>query len=258
MNNKKNLPIGVFDSGFGGISVLKALAALMPNENFKFFGDSQNAPYGTKTSKQVQKLSLDIVDRFVAEGVKAVVVACNTATSAAIKVLRAKYPDLIIVGIEPAVKPAVEHNKNAKVVVIATPLTLKRPKFNKLADQYKFQARKIYKLPAPDLVEYVEQGDINSPDLYHYLETILLPYSGKIDSIVLGCTHYPLAKKAIQDVAGKNVYIVDGGLGTAKQLRKQLVKHNLLTTNNGKGTVTFANSNPDPNEIVISKKLFLL
>ena len=130
MTNKKDAPIGVFDSGMGGISVLRELVKIMPNEDYIFFGDSANAPYGIKTVEEVQKLSFEKVEHLLSYNCKAIVVACNTATSAAIKELRAAYPDLIIVGLEPALKPAVEHKKDSKVGVMATPLTLKEKKFN--------------------------------------------------------------------------------------------------------------------------------
>ena len=129
MTNKKDAPIGVFDSGMGGISVLRELVKIMPNEDYIFFGDSANAPYGIKTVEEVQKLSFEKVEHLLSYNCKAIVVACNTATSAAIKELRAAYPDLIIVGLEPALKPAVEHKKDSKVGVMATPLTLKEKKF---------------------------------------------------------------------------------------------------------------------------------
>lgn len=256
IKEKNSLPIGVFDSGVGGISVLRSLVELMPNEDYLFFGDSKNAPYGTKSVVQVQQLSMDIVDRFVDQGVKAVVVACNTATSAAITRIRAKYPDLIVVGLEPAVKPAVAHKRNGRIVVMATPLTLREPKFNQMADKYRLEAKQIIKVPAPNLVEFVERGELDSPALYHYLEKILLPYQ-EVDAVVLGCTHFPFVAPAIRDVVGQDTFIIDGGPGAAHQLQRRLHQKGLQQVNSWrKGQVTFANSNPDPREIELSERLF--
>ncbi|SEM47989.1 glutamate racemase [Ligilactobacillus sp. WC1T17] len=254
---KNKRPIGVFDSGLGGISVLKECVKLMPNEDFIFFGDSQNAPYGIKTVGQVYQLSKNIVEYFVNQDVKAIVIACNTATSAAAKELRQEYPDLPIVGLEPALKPAVLHKEHSNILVMATKLTLREDKFNHLMQQYEDQAN-IMKLPATDLVEFVERGEIDTPELKQYLRRILKPYLGKIDSVVLGCTHFPFAAKAIQEIVGENVYVIDGAPGAARELKRLLVKGHLEQDPTSKGTVIFHNSNPDPKEIELSKRLFNL
>lgn len=256
-SNNENRPIGVFDSGVGGISVLKELYKLMPNETYLFYGDSQNAPYGVKSTEEVFRLSHAIVEKFIRFNVKAIVVACNTATSAAIVRLRAEFPSIIFVGLEPAVKPAIKNKKNSEIVVMATKLTLREKKFSELISQYADQAD-IIPLPASELVEFIERGDTNSPALYEYLTKLLAPYKDTVDSIVLGCTHFPFARPAIQKIVGLNVFITDGASGAASRLKTQLDNYSLKNSKTGQGEVHFYNSNPDPAEIELSKKLFSL
>lgn len=255
MNLHSNAPIGVFDSGVGGISVLKELVQLMPNEDFIFFGDSKNAPYGTKSVAQVNYLSQQVVLQLLKHNVKAIVIACNTATSAAANNLRAQYPELPIIGLEPAVKPAVLADKNARVLVMATKLTLKEEKFQTLIKRFTNQAT-IYKLPASQLVEFIEQGQLDAPELHAYLSDILQPYLGKVDSVVLGCTHFPFAKKMIQQIIGDNVKIIDGGNGAARELQRVLTQKKLLASKQTPGQVQFFNSLAQPFEIELSQKLF--
>ena len=150
----KLAPIGVFDSGVGGISVLRELVRLMPGENFIFYGDSANAPYGTRPLDEIRELSMVVAEYLISRGVKALVVACNTATSACVRILRNKYPDMPIVGLEPAVKPATLSHPGGNIAILATEMTLKQPKFNALMDRYKDQAHLI-PVPASELVEFV-------------------------------------------------------------------------------------------------------
>lgn len=252
-----NRPIGVFDSGVGGISVLKELCRLLPHEDFLFYGDSFNAPYGIKTTEEVYQLSRNIVKKFVARDVKAIVIACNTATSAAISRLRAEFPAVIFVGLEPAVKPAVEHKQNSHVLVMATKLTLQERKFADLVKNYSDQAQ-ISVLPASELVEFVERGELDSPQLNSYLKKILKPYLNQTDAIVLGCTHFPFVRSTIQKIVGENIYIVDGALGAAKRLDAELERTGAKCSPEQPGSVKFYNSNPDPREIKLSRKLFSL
>ena len=253
---EKQRPIGVFDSGVGGISVLKELYKLMPNETYLFYGDSANAPYGIKDTEEVFQLSHNIVEKFLQQNVKAIVIACNTATSAAISRLRAEFPEIIFIGLEPAVKPAIYHKKNSEVVVMATQLTLKEKKFADLISHYENEA-KIIPLPATKLVEFIEHGETNSLALKNYLKDLLAPYKETVDSIVLGCTHFPFARDAIQEIVGNQVYIVDGAQGAATRLQSELKNNSLSNDLNG-GAVRFYNSNPDPAEIELSRKLFSL
>ena len=159
---QREQPIGVFDSGLGGISVLRACTALLPQEDFLFFGDSANAPYGEKSLAQVRRLTIAAVDRLLAQGVIAVVVACNTATSAAIHLLRQAHPDLPIIGIEPAVKPAALDVGSSSVIVMATPLTIREDKYQKLAAAFCHEAN-VISLPCPGLAEMVEGGLFDGP-----------------------------------------------------------------------------------------------
>ncbi len=249
-------PIAVFDSGLGGISVLRELYKIMPNENYIYFGDSKNAPYGTKTLDEVRKLTFASVDFLKEKGAKAFVIACNTATSAAVALLRKQYPDIPFVGIEPAIKPAALDSNYPKVVVMATPLTLKQEKFSRLTALYKDKAN-IIPLPCPGLMEYVEAGNLDSPELEEYLKNILSYYiDSDVNSIVLGCTHYPFVKPIIRRIMGDNVKIFDGGAGTARETKRQLEKNGLKNEGDGIGYVKFVNSLNTPYETQLSKKLF--
>ena len=219
---KKRQPIGVFDSGVGGISVLKELIRIMPNENYIYFGDSKHAPYGTKTLEEVRRLSFHNTRILLEEGAKGVVVACNTATSAAVRIMRSMYPALPIVGIEPALKPAALQKEHPKVLVMATPMTVGQEKFGQLMKRYEKKAD-IYPLPCPGLMEFIEAGDLDSGRLHAFLRELLEPYLEKgLDSVVLGCTHYPFARKVIQEIVGGRITIFDGGGGTAREMKRRL------------------------------------
>ena len=251
---RRDRPIGVFDSGLGGISVLRACARLLPRENFLFFGDSANAPYGEKSLDQVRALTMARVAGLVEQGVKAVVVACNTATSAAIGLLRETYPRMPIIGIEPAVKPAAQAEGSSQVIVLATPLTIHEEKYQKLAAAFCDQAN-VISLPCRGLAELVEQGEMEGPILDHYLQELFLPFRHcNIEYIVLGCTHYPFVEESIRKNFGRPVSIIDGSEGTARQLRRQLAAADLLTSRSEPGTVTFQNSDPD--KLPVSRALF--
>ncbi len=249
-------PIGVFDSGVGGISVLRELVALMPKENFIFYGDSKNAPYGTKTLEEVRQLTLADADFLMGQKVKALVVACNTATSAAIHILREKYQkEIPVIGIEPALKPAVSVRENPRVLVMATPMTLREEKFHNLMQKFQNKAE-IISLPCPGLVEFVERGELCGTALEQYLNNLFEPFRTKqIDAVVLGCTHYPLVRKTIQSVLGSGVAVFDGGAGTARETLHQLKVYNLLTTSDTLGTVQFFNSTGDEKMLQLSKYL---
>lgn len=248
--NRKDKPIGLFDSGVGGISVLKEAVSMLPTESFVYFGDSKNAPYGTKTVEEVQKLSFQAVEFLIEKRVKAVVVACNTATSAAIEELRLRYKSMPVIGIEPALKPAVELRKKGKILIMATPMTLAETKFSKLMEAYKDEAE-IQPLPCAGLVELIEKGAIDGDEMKDYLTNKLAPYSeGDIAAIVLGCTHYPFVKKAMLSVLNREIDIIDGSIGTAKQLKRQLESNNLLSDRKEVGTVEIFNSFEDNKEII--------
>lgn len=251
----KRQPIGVFDSGVGGISVLRECVRIMPNEDFIYFGDSKNAPYGTKPTDVVRELTIKQVETFLEIPIKGCVIACNSATSAAVKVLREMYPTLPLVGIEPALKPASLYKRDPRVLVLATPMTIKEEKFRNLLARYEDKAT-IYGLPCPGLMEYVEDGKYDSPEVSNFLEKLLAPYrGGVIDAVVLGCTHYPFVKNKISQVLGPGVKIFDGGEGTAREMRRRLDKAGLLTDKTAGGNVVFENSSDDKNKIDLCNKL---
>ena len=236
--NKKNLPIGVFDSGLGGISVLKELMQLMPEEHYLYFGDSANAPYGTRTTEEVKILTLNAAARLYERGIKALVVACNTATAAAITQIREEYPNLIVVGIEPALKMATDQFPRGHVGIMATQVTLREEKLEHLVGR--FPDVTVEKIPVPGLVELVEQGKTQSEETEALLRNILKPYVGQLDAIVLGCTHYPFVKDTVQKILGEGVVVLDGGAGTARQTKRLLEERGLLRS--GEGSLKMENS----------------
>lgn len=254
--NLKEAPIGVFDSGVGGISVLRELVKILPNEDYIYYGDSKNAPYGTKTIEEVRALTCAHAKDLFARGAKALVVACNTATSAAVRILRSEYPNIPIVGIEPAVKPAVICKEHPTVLVMATPMTIREEKFVNLMHTYE-AAAKIIPLPCPGLMDFVERGDLYGEDLRKYLAELLFEYrDNSVDAAVLGCTHYPFAKKLIQETLGEDVLIFDGGEGTAREMKRRLEEANLISEKEQKGTITFCNSLETEEKLELCRTLF--
>ena len=249
---RTELPIAVFDSGLGGISVLRALVQRLPGEDFLYFGDSANAPYGVRPVAEVRRLTQDVLGRLYDRGIKAAVIACNTATSAAIGPLRAAFPDIPVIGIEPALKPAVAHHR--RVLVLATPLTLREEKFVALMHQCAGCAE-IVPLPCPELVEFVERGELDSPALTAYLARQLGPYAGRVDAAVLGCTHFPFARRAIRAALGGNVTLYDGSDGPARETLRQLVRRGWVR-GGSHGAVTLENSLPS--ELPLSHRLLAL
>ncbi len=237
----KNQSIAVFDSGVGGISVLRELMKLMPEENYLYYGDSANAPYGTRTTQEVCRLTLAAADMLFSRNVKALVVACNTATAAAIGELRQNYPDKIIIGIEPALKVAADHFPGGRVGVMATQVTLREEKFATLSQ--KFPQMQVSLIPAPGLVELIEEGSTQAK-LEAFLRPILNNYVNQLDAVVLGCTHYPFAADAIRRILGQNIVLLDGGKGTAQQTRRRLEEAGLL--GEGPGSLQMENSAMDP------------
>ena len=243
--DQKDLPIGVFDSGVGGISVLREMVHLLPAEDFLFFGDSANAPYGTKTREQIRDLTMQHVRHLYEKGIKAVVIACNTATSAAIKDLRETFTDIPVIGIEPALKPAAEMKEDPLVLVMATPGTVQGEKFHVLTHRFEESAR-IRAAACPGLVEFVEAGILEGEQIEEKLHALLDPYlSEKPDAIVLGCTHYPFLRRAIRKVVGEGPVILDGSEGTARQLCRQLESKGLRSDRTRAGKVSFEMSVPD-------------
>ena len=242
MMDKREAPIAVFDSGMGGVSVLRELIKTMPEEDFYYFGDSKNAPYGTKSTEKVRELTIAHTEDFMKMGAKGVVIACNTATSAAVRVLRLMYPELPLVGIEPAVKPAAEKYPQGNILVMATPITIREEKLHHLIEKFGGHAN-VMPLACPGLMDFVEAGNIDSPELYGFLRDLLEPYQKNLDAVVLGCTHYPFVRKVIERIVGDQVEIFDGGAGTAREMRRRLAVDGLLREATGRqGKIEFHNS----------------
>lgn len=237
----KNDYIAVFDSGVGGISVLRHLRQELPSERFLYFGDSANAPYGTRSTEEIRDLTIAAAEKLIGRGIKALVLACNTATAAAIKTLRLRFTDTIIIGIEPAVKMATDRWPDGNIGIMATPATLREGKLSRLLDRCADHCT-IVKLPAAGLVELVEAGKADSPQSEALLRPLLGPYAGKLDAVVLGCTHYPFAKETIRRLLGPDCAILDGGRGTAIQTKRRLAANDLLREGEGEGEVIIENS----------------
>ena len=252
---RSKLPVLFFDSGVGGISILRRSVRLLPCEDYLYFGDSLHAPYGVRSLGEVRELCLNALEPLIARGVKALVVACNTATSAAIGALRERHPDLIVIGTEPAIKPAVERHEGGRILVMATPMTLKEEKFLALQAQYQPRAE-IIPLPCPGLMEFVEQGVTSGGAVEGYLLDKLEPYRNvPVSAIVLGCTHYPFLTGAIRRIVGRHVEIIDGADGVAQQLRSRLAAENLLSARTEPGRVAFENSLDQPEILELCRTL---
>ena len=245
--------IAVFDSGVGGVSVLRELMKLMPNERFYYFGDSANAPYGLKTTNQVWNLTVTAARKLL-DGLdtKALVVACNTATAAAIHDLRSIWPDRIIVGIEPALKLACDRHPGGTIGIMATEVTLREKKLSSLMARYSRDCT-VLPLHSPGIVELVESGKADSPEALALMEEELGHLRGKLDALVLGCTHYPFMHRAMETVLGDGVDILDGGPGTARETKRRLEKAGLL--HDGPGSLTVENSSGDPEKVMLTYKL---
>lgn len=238
MNTKQDY-IAVFDSGLGGLSVLRHLRRRMPGERFLYYGDSAHAPYGTRSREDVEALTLRAADQLMGRGLKALVVACNTATSAAIATLRAKYPELIVVGIEPALKLAADRFPGGRIGVMATPVTLREEKFCHLLSHFAATCQ-VYKIPAPQLVPLIEEGRVDTPIMEQTLHGLLDPFADKMDALVLGCTHFPFASHAMERMLGPKVAVLDGGDGTAREALHRLEAADLLE--HGAGQLILENS----------------
>ena len=249
---KQDRPVAFFDSGLGGISVLRETVRLLPQENYLYYGDSLHAPYGVKSEAQIQALSLAAAEHLVSAGAKAIVVACNTATSAAIGLLRQTYPDIPVIGTEPALKPAVEKYPGGRILVMATPMTIRQEKFQALKRQFDDQAQII-----EGLMEFVERGELRGSAVEAYLAEKLAPYLREpVDGIVLGCTHYPFLTGAIRRIVGPGPEIMDGSHGVAMQLARKLAENGMLRSSDAPGTAVFENSLDEPEILALSRALF--
>ena len=250
---RKDDYIAVFDSGVGGISVLRQLRKLMGNEKYIYYGDSANAPYGSRSTDEVRALTMAAAEKLVSEyPVKALVIACNTATAAAIENLRAKYSDLIVIGIEPAVKLAADNFPGGRLGVMATEVTLREEKFDLLMHRFDRECT-VTKIPAPGLVQLIEAGKSDTAETDALLKNLLDPYVGKLDALVLGCTHYPFVSRRIGKVLGPETVLLHGGNGTARETKRRLEMAGLL--HEGAGSVEIISSDPDPAVTELAWKL---
>ena len=248
-------PIGFFDSGLGGISVLAEALRFLPAENFVYYGDHLHVPYGDKSPEEVCRLTRQAVDKLLALNCKAIVLACNSATSVAAAILRQELT-VPVVGIEPALKPASELEGSGDVLVMATHMTLSQPKFQQLMQRY---GRDAIPVPCSGLMEYVEAGELSGDPLMNHLSALLSPYLFRpVKAVVLGCTHYAFLRNAIRSFVGPNIPLIDGNRGTAMQLKRVLKQKELLSQDEiHQGTAIFLTSAMNQNETIAQMEKML-
>ena len=249
-------PIGFFDSGLGGISVLKTAFELMPNENYLYYSDYKNAPYGEKSEEEIKELSLAAAKVLYKRGVKAIVVACNTATSASVKMMRDKF-NVPVISMEPAVKPALD--LDGKVLVLATQATVSQNRYRKLLDRLDAGER-VINVGCSGLVEMIEEGRTDKESIAEYFAGKLdFLKTEKIDAVVLGCTHYSFIENGIKDYLDSNYCndcrVFDGRFGTARQLKRVLTEKAIICNGEETGTVEFITSGRE-DLLEMYKKLF--
>ncbi len=253
--SKQNNPIGVMDSGVGGISVLRHVHALLPHEHLMYVADSKYAPYGNKTPEEITARCMILADFLISQNIKALVVACNTATAAAIDELRETF-DLPIIGMEPAVKPAAEASKNGVIGVLATVGTLKSAQFAALLESYGRNV-KVITQACVGLVECIERGELESTETKALIRQYCAPLLAEgADTIVLGCTHYPFVKHVIREVVGDKISLIDTGAAVAKQLKRQLEEKGLLSSSQQKAEVHFWTNSEAENAEQVTEKLW--
>lgn len=241
------MPIGFFDSGVGGLSVMKEVRLLLPAEDFLYFADSAYCPYGTKPLEVIRSRALALCDFLKLRGAKIIVIASNTTSITALDNVRS-LAGIPVVGIEPAVKPAVQATRNGKIGVLATVVTLSGDRFNSLVDRYG-DGVQVYTQPCPGLVELVEAGRIDGPETEVLLEQYIAPLMAKgVDTIVLGCTHYPFLRPLVEKIAGEGVAVIDTGKAVARQVVRVLERYGMLNDKDGAGSELFFSS-ADPREV---------
>lgn len=235
-------PIGIFDSGVGGITVLREIIHQLPHEDILYVADQIHVPYGQRPLEEVRNFAHAITDYLLSKGAKLIVVACNTASAAALKSLRQSHPHIPFVGMEPAVKPAAESTKSGAVGVLATPATFQGALYASVIERFA-QGVTIYQHTCPGLVQEIEKGDFDSNTSRKILEDALLPMLEKnIDTVVLGCTHYPFVIPLIQEIVGEQARVIDPAPAVARQTFRMLEQRNLLNHSNKKGALEFATS----------------
>ncbi len=235
-------PIGLYDSGMGGLSVMREVRRLLPAEDLLYFGDSAHCPYGALSEEEVRGRAFHIADFLLQQGAKLLVVACNTASIAALDALRAAYPDVPFVGMEPAVKPAAAATRNGRIGVLATTVTLHGDRFASLLRRYA-DGIEVVSLPGTGLVERVEAGQVDTPETEAWLRQLVAPFKeAGVDTVVLGSTHYPWLRPVIERIMGAQVTVIDTGEAVARQTRRMVEKHGLATSRPGTGRETFYSS----------------
>lgn len=249
-------PIGIFDSGVGGLSVLKAIRAELPQESILYLGDQAHIPYGSRSKTQIRNFSVAITQFLLAQGAKLIVVACNTASAAALHDLRNMFPAIPIVGMEPAVKPAAETTQTGKVGVLATPTTFSGELYASVVERFAHGVE-IYKSTCPGLVRQIELGRLDTPKTRQILAEALTPMlMAGIDTVVLGCTHYPFVIPEITAITGPIVRVIDPAPAIARQVRRVLDQRGLRNMADDIGLVTFFTSGSTGKFSTLLEKLF--
>ncbi len=242
MASTSTQPIGIFDSGVGGLSVLRAVRAQMPEEAVLYFGDQGHIPYGPRPMEQIRSFSEAITRFLLARSAKLIVVACNTASAAALKHLRETFPDVPFVGMEPAVKPAAEQTTTGKVGVLATPATFQGALYASVVERFA-SGVELFQDTCTGLVQEIEQGNLSGTGTRRILESALKPMLEKnIDTVVLGCTHYPFVIPLVQEIVGDKVRVIDPAPAVAKQVRRLLEAGGEKSPAGVKGPVRFFTS----------------
>ncbi|MBT3187696.1 MAG: glutamate racemase [Anaerolineae bacterium] len=234
---KKNSPIGIFDSGVGGLSVLRAIHKHLPNEDLFYFADQGHVPYGQRSLEEVRRFSIEITDFLLAKGAKIIIVACNTASAAALHHLREKFPDTPFVGMEPAVKPAAEQTNSGVVGVLATPATFQGKLYASVVERFASNVT-VLQNTCDGLVEEIERGTLDGENTRQILDDALRDMLGRgLDTLVMGCTHYPFVIPLIEEIAGINVRVIDPAPAVAKQVEYRLESINAKSTGNAEGAI---------------------
>lgn len=249
----KHGAIGVFDSGVGGLSVLIEIRRLLPGEDLLYWADSGFCPYGERSSEFIQRRSQEITKYLLSKGAKIIVVACNTASVAALDTLRAKFPTVPFVGVEPAIKLASLYTKNHKVGVLATGVTLSGERFISLLERFAEELT-VFTEPCPGLVEKVEAGEIDTHETELLVRSCLLPLmKQEVDVVVLGCTHYPFLRPLVEKIVGRGVIVVDTGAPVARQIHKVLTMNNALSPRKKGREWFYTSGRPEEVEPVIRR-----
>lgn len=235
-------PIGIFDSGVGGLSVLRAIRSQLPNENFLYFADQEHVPYGPRSLEQIQQFSETITRFLLAQGAKIIVIACNTASAAALHHLRQRFPQIPIVGMEPALKPAAEHSSTGVVGVLATPATFQGELYASVLERFASNVT-VLQDTCSGLVEEIERGALDAESTHGILDTALRPMLDRgLDTVVLGCTHYPLVIPLIKQICGDSVRVIDPAPAVARQVERRLEANDMRQPGSGTGNGQFFTS----------------